>query len=265
MARPRTAVVVAACVLGAALTVSGDVYAAHTVHSHQHPPVSVLRTDGAADEISADLRQDLATGFYSPGDTFGGPFTEGTLVNQAEQRGGVLLSLSAAGGQNQAELMLGLDQPGPGDQDVNCYRVSFGVGSWSVAWEHAACPADQGTVDRALSLYRGRVDTAATSQRPNDFPATPVGAEQLLRAQFAALPGAASAPELQPATTSADGVLAGAVRVDGICDYLRLAPSATISSLVEVWPAPLDDQADCAATQALAASGLYGSDPAAEG
>lgn len=68
-----------------------------------------------------------------------------------------------------------------------------------------------------------------------------------------------------PATATGDGVLAGTVRVGGFCDYLRLAPSATVSSLVEVWRAPPDGQQSCTVSKALAPAVLYGRDAAAEG
>ncbi|MEU2931091.1 hypothetical protein ABZ636_39810 [Streptomyces sp. NPDC007251] len=47
--------------------------------------------DAQAAELAQDLRRDLTAGFYSLGHTYGGQFTEGTLVAQVEAHGGALL------------------------------------------------------------------------------------------------------------------------------------------------------------------------------
>lgn len=74
--------------------------------------------------------------------TYGGQFTEGTLVARAEAHGGVLLSVSRAKDRTDpnlhtATVMLGLVPPARGTVaadacPVRCYRFTFGLGP--TAW-----------------------------------------------------------------------------------------------------------------------------------
>src|ERR1700733_14127885 len=78
---------------------------------------------------------------------------------------------------------------------------------------------------------------------------------------------APGAPSLSIATRR--GLLAAAFQRDGACFYLRMSvPSAAPPGQADqVWLAPADDQtaAACDGRHALAASGLYGVNGAAEG
>ncbi len=109
--------------------------------------------EAQAVEIAQDLRRDLTAGFTSPGHTFGGQFTEGTLVTQVEAHGGALLSAGTAQGQpggkgHTANVTLGLVPPGAETvaadaYPVRCYRYTFGVGAYSVKQSAMTCPASR--------------------------------------------------------------------------------------------------------------------------
>ncbi|WP_328915225.1 MULTISPECIES: hypothetical protein [unclassified Streptomyces] len=84
--------------------------------------------DAQAAELAQDLRRDLTVGFTSPGHTFGGQFTEGTLVDQAQAHGGVLLSAGPAqrqtgGAVHTATVMLGLVPPATETVSADAYPV----------------------------------------------------------------------------------------------------------------------------------------------
>lgn len=111
------------------------------------PDTSAVDAQAAA--LAQDLRQDLTAGFYSAGGgTYGGQFTEGTLVAQTEEHGGALLSVRSAGLSHTAEVMLGLVPPTGTTVDadaypVRCYRLTFARGAHSVRRTTFTCPVTQ--------------------------------------------------------------------------------------------------------------------------
>ncbi|QMU69555.1 hypothetical protein [Streptacidiphilus sp. P02-A3a] len=226
-------------------------------------PSAPSSANPAADALESDLAGDLNSGFYAPGDTYGGFFTEGTVVQQAEEHGGVLLSLTpatAADPWNSAQVMFGLD-PGTGAASPACYDYRFTI-SGAPRRQGTPCP-DAAVRSRARQLYARRAEPDQEPSSPDAFPVTTAGARALLARAFPAAERAAVA-RLPLSTATRSGVLGAAVRVDGVCDYLWLGRSST-SSLIQVWPASLAEQADCDGAHALAAGDLYGRDAAQEG
>ncbi|MEU1477926.1 hypothetical protein [Streptomyces sp. NPDC005760] len=120
-------------------------------------PPDTSAVDAQAAAIAQDLRQDLDAGFHSGGGTYGGQFTEGTLVAQVEAHGGALLSVRSAGLTHTAEVMLGLVPPaGTATVDadaypVRCYRVAFARGASSVQRTTITCPATRSDAGPAAS------------------------------------------------------------------------------------------------------------------
>jgi hypothetical protein len=240
----------------------------------QQPAPSANSPVQAADAVAAALSGDLNSGFLSPGQTYGGPFTEGTVVHQVEAQGGVLLSMGAtpiAGGGNEdtATVMLGIG-PSAAAPTPACFRYTFGVGPGSVQRTSTACP-DAAAVAHGRALLRTGPQVAHSGPAqvaPGDFPVTVAGVRTLLHDEFVQQRAALASAPLATATAttpSGDPVLVAAVRVAGVCTFVRLGSSATISSWVALWQAPLDDQSSCHAADALAADTLYGRDPAQEG
>ncbi|TDT98228.1 hypothetical protein EDD99_6447 [Streptomyces sp. 846.5] len=220
--------------------------------------------DTAAAAITADLNGDLNGGFLSPGHTYGGPFTQGTVVDQVEAHAGVVLSMGStptASGLTQTTVAVMLD-PAPPPDIPACYSYTFTITHGSAHDQPIPCPGTATTQLGQTLLAQNETRQAAA---PDTYPVTAAGVRTLLRDHFG--PAAATLP-IATATTSATAttpVLVAAVRIHGICHFVRLGTSTTITTWVPLWQAPLDDQPACDTTQALAADTLYGTDPAQEG
>ncbi|MFC8361619.1 hypothetical protein ACFUIY_17350 [Streptomyces griseorubiginosus] len=245
------------------------------------PDTSAVDAQAAA--LAQDLGQDLHAGFYSAGGgTFGGPFTEGTLVAQVEEHGGALLSLRSAGLTHTADVMLGLEPPegaavDPDAYPVRCYRFRFTRGAGSVWHTDLTCPATlpdgrPGSpaaklgAQFALQPHTANVHREASAA---GYDHTPAGATRFLRDTHRVadtdtvtdVSGRATGGDVYGRATG-DDVYAVALRINGVCHYLRMSADA---DLVPLWAAPADEQHDCLARQAVTASALFGSDPAREG
>ncbi|WP_159006809.1 hypothetical protein [Streptomyces sp. NRRL S-813] len=235
--------------------------------------------DAQADRLAEDLRADLNVGFYSPGQTYGGQFTEGTLVAQTEAHGGVLLSSGTTpggpGGRTHTmTVMLGLVPPETGTVDahaypVRCYRYTFAVGTYSVKKAAVDCPAVRsdgrpGSLVAQMGALLAQQSTGASRRMATaGYPHTARGAVDFLRdKRLVAAQDTVSEVSGGPA---GGGVDVFALRVDGTCHYLRMDSSSTASRLVPLWLAPADEQGTCDMSQARAASALYGIDPAKAG
>ena len=241
-----------------------------TLGLHRTPaPAATLTARAAA--LAAALSGDLNSGFLSPGHAYGGPFTEGTVVDQVEAQGGVLLAMGPTTGTtgNTATVMLGV---GPSDASSTpaCFSYFFTLGPDSVRQQSTACP-DAATValGRALLAKNSRADAGRQpSAPPGAYPVTVAGIRSLLQDRFARLRNVWATAKPATATAKAPTgtpVLVAAVRVEGVCNFDRLGSSTTITSWVPLWQAPLDDQTSCDAAHALAADTLYGRDAAQEG
>ncbi len=226
------------------------------------PPESAA---SQATALENDLTSDLSSGFLSPGHAYGGQFTEGTVVQQTEDHGGVLLSLVPAKGSdgsvwNSAEVMLGLDSPAAAPA-VSCYDYRF---TFAGTPEQQSTPCPDASVQaQARRLYTDRAEPNTQAEPPDTYPVTAAGARALIAHAFA--PERSRLVAVPLSTAGRGGVLGVAVRVDGVCDYLWLGQSSTITSLVPVWQAPLAEQSDCDGAHALAADTLYGNDAAQGG
>ncbi|MEU0601255.1 hypothetical protein ABZ484_23885 [Streptomyces sp. NPDC006393] len=235
--------------------------------------------DAQADRLAEDLRADLNAGFYSPGQTYGGQFTEGTLVAQVEGHGGVLLSSDTApggpGGRTHTmTVMLGLVPPEAGTVDahaypVRCYRYTFAVGTYSVKKSHLDCPAVRtdgrpGSLVAQMGGLLARQSTGASGRMATTgYPHSARGAVDFLTdKRLVAAQDTVSEVSGGPA---GGDVNVFALRVNGTCHYLRMDASSTVSRLVPLWLAPADEQETCDVTRARAASALYGTDPAKAG
>ncbi|RAG86846.1 hypothetical protein DN069_04780 [Streptacidiphilus pinicola] len=232
------------------------------LHSRASTPVggrpgTSATPSGAAAAITADLNGDLNSGFLSPGQTYGGPFTQGTVVDQVESHGGVVLSMRGLT-QSSLTVMLGVGSA------PTCSTYSFTLTHDSTQQQPSPCPGGTAT-QLARTLLAQPTTGRQQSAAPAAYPPTVAGVRTLLLAELGSQ--AATVPFATAATTAPTGtpVLVAAVRVHGICDFVRLGTSTTISSWVPLWPAPVDDQTSCTPAQALAAGNLYGSDPALEG
>lgn len=228
--------------------------------------------DAQAAALAQDLRQDLNAGFHSAGGgTYGGPFTEGTLVAQTEKHGGVLLGVRSAGLTHTAEVMLGLVPPTGATVDadaypVRCYRIAFALGPGSVRRTAVTCPA--GRTDGAPGSLAAQMGGLLARQPANPYRAmsaagyahTPRGATEFLKGRK--LVSAKDTVTDVAGRAAGDDVYAVVLRVNGVCHYLRMSSDA---DLVPLWTAPADEQHTCDARQAVTASGVYGSDPAKEG
>lgn len=215
--------------------------------------------DAQAAELAEDLRGDLTSGFYSPGSTYGGQFTEGTLVAQAEAHGGALLSTGTAqdqrgGDVHTVEVMLGLIPPGAETvaadaYPVRCYRYTFGFGEHSVEQSAMTCPASR-TDGRPGSLAAGvllaQQPTGAYAYRrlgSTGYAHTPQGATDFLKDKRLVAAG----DTVSAVSGRADGgdVYVLALRINGVCHYLRMDSSSTASRLIPLWAAPADEQETC--------------------
>lgn len=238
--------------------------------------------DAQAAELAQDLRHDLNAGFWSPGKTFGGQFTEGTLVSHAQAHGGALLSVGSQEGESAARthtatVMLGLLPP-PGAKTVaanaypvRCYRYTFALGVHSVHQSTTDCPTSR-TDDKPGSLVaqmgallaRQPTGTNLYRQTPTTgHPHTPAGAADLLKDKR--LVSAEDTVRVIAGKAAGKDVYVLALRVNGSCHYLRMDSSPSASRLIPLWLAPADEQEPCDADQAATASALYGIDPAKAG
>lgn len=247
------------------LRLSSRVQSSVSIGSGTVAPPAPQSPAGQAAGLESDLTTDLSSGFLSPGQTYGGLFTEGTVVQQTEARGGVLLSLvpvKEADGTvwNSAEVMLGLDSTAATASPV-CYDYRFGSAP-APEQQSTPCP-DAGVQAQARRLYAARAEPNTQPEPPDAFPVSVAGARALIAHAFA--PERSRLTRVPLSTATRGGVLGAAVRVDGVCDYLWLGQSSTITSLMPIWQAPLSEQADCDGAHALAAGTLYGTDAAQEG
>ncbi|WP_369030904.1 MULTISPECIES: hypothetical protein [Streptomyces] len=237
--------------------------------------------DAQAAGLAQDLRGDLNSGFYSPGHTYGGQFTEGTIVAQTEAHGGVVLSAGTAQGRSgakvhTAQVMLGLVPPGKDTVAANaypvrCYRYTFGFGAHSVERSAMTCPDTRtdgkpGSLVAQLGVLLDRQPTGAFAYRrlaTAGYAHTPQGATDFLKERRLVATGD-TVSEVAGQVLGAD-VYVVALRVNGVCHYLRMDSSSNASRLIPLWAAPADEQETCAVKQAVAAATLYGTDPAKAG
>ncbi|WP_438303229.1 hypothetical protein ACSHXN_14750 [Streptomyces sp. HUAS TT11] len=237
--------------------------------------------DAQAAGLAEDLRKELNAGFYSGGGTYGGQFTEGTLVARVETHGGALLSAGTAqdgpgGTVHTAEVMLGLVPPGTGTVAANaypvrCYRYTFGVGTYSVKQSATPCPATRtdgrpGSLAAQMGVLLTRHPTGPNAYRQtatSGYAHTPQGALGFLKDKH--LVTAGDTVNAVSGTADGDGVYVLALRINGACQYLRMDSAPTSSRLVPLWTAPADEQEPCTVKRAVAAAGLYGIDPAKAG
>ncbi|MFI5628861.1 hypothetical protein ACIA8E_05660 [Streptomyces sp. NPDC051664] len=237
--------------------------------------------DAQAAELAQDLRRDLNAGFWSPEHTFGGQFTEGTLVAQVEAHGGALLSVGTGQGQSgghvhTAKVMLGLLPPGTETvaadaYPVRCYRYSFSFGAHSVKQSTMTCPASRsdskpGSLAAQMGELLARQPTGAYVYRQiatEGYAHTPQGAVDLLKDKRLV----SARDTVRVVSGKADGgdVYVLALHINGACHYLRMDSSSSASRLIPLWLAPADEQEDCGVKQAVAAAVLYGIDPAKAG
>ncbi|MEE1666380.1 hypothetical protein RCR19_12720 [Streptomyces sp. WAC07094] len=237
--------------------------------------------DAQAAGLAEDLRGDLNGGFYSGGGTYGGQFTEGTLVARVETHGGALLSAGAAQGGpggtvHTAEVMLGLFPPSSGTVAANaypvrCYRYTFGVGTYSVKQSVTSCPATRtdgrpGSLAAQMGALLTRQPTGPHAYRQtatSGYAHTPQGALDFLKDKH--LVAAGDAVTVVSGTAAGDGVYVLALRINGACQYLRMDSTPTSARLIPMWTAPAVEQEPCTVKRAVAATELYGIDPAKAG
>jgi hypothetical protein len=273
--RKRTAVqgllVTATALVAAAAGVGGTL-----LHQRLTGP-DTADVDAQAAALAQDLRQDLNAGFYSAGGgTYGGQFTEGTLVAQTEEHGGALLSVRSAGLSHTAEVMLGLVPPSgttvdAGAYPVRCYRLTFALGAHSVRRTTVTCPATRadgrpGSLAAQLGGLLARQPASANSYRTmstTGYDHTTEGATRFLTDKR--LVSAKDTVTEVSGQEAGAGVHAVALRVNGVCHYLRMDSAPSAAGLVPLWAAPADEQHTCRAAQAVKASALYGTDPAKAG
>ncbi|MEV1025634.1 hypothetical protein [Streptomyces sp. NPDC050264] len=236
--------------------------------------------DAQAASLAENLRADLNVGFYSGGRTYGGQFTQGTLVAQVETHGGALLSLDtgqrrSASTVHTAEVMLGLVPPSVGTVAVNaypvrCYHYTFGFGEHSVKYSAMPCPdartdGKPGSLTAQLGALLTRQPTSVNAYRAmatSGYAHTTQGALDFLKEKK--LITASDTVSNVVGEAQGAAVYATALRINGVCHYLRLDSSPTASGLIPLWAAPAE-QNTCDASQALAATALYGIDPAKAG
>ncbi|MEU3693665.1 hypothetical protein [Streptomyces narbonensis] len=265
------ATALAACAAGVAGTV---LYQRSTA-----PDTSAV--DARAAEIAEALRGELATGFYSGRGSYGGQFTEGTLVAQVQAHGGVVLSADTDRNRtpdktHTAEVMLGLMPPSEGTVSaaaypVRCYRYTFGIGTYSVKQSGMTCPASRtdgkpGSLAAQMGMLLTQQPTGMRPYRPRStqgYAHTPKGAMDFLKEErVIATEDAVSALSGQ---TADDGAYVLSLRIDNVCHYLRMDASPTATDLIPLWSAPADEQEACDVQQALTAATLHGVDPAKQG
>ncbi|MFE7751287.1 hypothetical protein [Streptomyces sp. NPDC057428] len=261
--------------------VAGTAGVAGTLLYQERTAPDTSAVDAQAAGLTQDLRDDLHAGFWSPGHTFGGQFTEGTIVAQVEAHGGALLSAGTgqgrSGGQvHTAEVMLGLLPPGtetvaPDAYPVRCYRYTFGFGAHSVTRSTMACPASRtdgepGSLAAQMGELLARQPSGAYAHRQTataGHSRTPQGALNLLKDER--LVSAHDTVRVVSGKADGDDVYVLALYINSACHYLRMDSSSSASHLVPLWLAPADEQRTCGVKQAMAASHLYGVDPAKAG
>ena len=141
------------------------------LHSRASTPVggrpgAAATPSGAAAAITADLNGDLNSGFLSPGQTYGGPFTQGTVVDQVEAHGGVVLSMRSTTPtrgltQTTFNVMLGVGSA------PACYTYSFTLAHDSTQHQPSPCPGGSRT------LTASRWWSSLTSSRRWEGPSSP--------------------------------------------------------------------------------------------
>lgn len=249
---------------------------------YQRPTVpDTTAVDAQAAGLAQDLRGDLNSGFYSPGHTYGGQFTEGTIVAQTEAHGGVVLSVGtetgrSGGNVHTAEVMLGLVPPSEDTvaadaYPVRCYRYTFGFGAHSVERSGMTCPDTRtdgkpGSLVAQLGVLLDRQPTGAFAYRrlaADGYAHTAQGATDFLKEKR--LVGTGDTVSKVAGETLGADVYVLALRVNGACHYLRMDSSSNASRLIPLWAAPVDEQETCTVKQAVAAAALYGIDPAKAG
>ncbi|MFF3374942.1 hypothetical protein ACFYXF_18580 [Streptomyces sp. NPDC002680] len=162
--------------------VAGATGVAGTLLYQRHTAPDTSAVDAQAAGLAQDLRGDLNAGFYSPGRTYGGQFTGGTIVAQTEAHGGVVLSAGTERGRSggkvhTAEVMLGLVPPGKDTVAANaypvrCYRYTFGFGAHSVERSGMTCPDTRtdgkpGSLVAQLGVLLARQPTGSLPRRTN--------------------------------------------------------------------------------------------------
>ncbi|WP_445527340.1 hypothetical protein [Streptomyces cyslabdanicus] len=237
--------------------------------------------DAQAARLAEDLRGDVNAGFYSGGQTYGGQFTEGTLVAQVEAHGGALLGVSTGqgptdGNVHTAKVMLGLVPPGgetvaTDAYPVRCYRYTFSFGPHSVTQSAMTCPASRtdgkpGSLTAQMGALLARQPTGAYAYRQMataGYAHTPEGALDFLKDKR--LIAAEDTVSTMSGRAEGGDVYVLALRINDVCHYLRMESSSAASRLIPLWAAPADEQKACGVEQAVAASTLYGIDPAKAG
>ncbi|MEY9870705.1 hypothetical protein ABH931_000159 [Streptacidiphilus sp. MAP12-33] len=219
--------------------------------------------DQQAQAVVKAVQGDLNTGFYAPGSIYGGLFSQGTLVEQVERHGGVLVSMASDRTRTVNQGVVLMDVQGK----AACYALSFGLGAWTVRVTWQRCPADAD-----LAVARGLLDHRlpdVAPVAPGQYAEDGAGVRALLlgtaRTAQTGSDGASSASSAVLGVGTADGVLSAAARIRGVCYFVRMGGAAAAQSTVPLWQAPLDDQRTCGQSQAAAASGTYGEDAAQEG
>ncbi|MER6238568.1 hypothetical protein ABT185_21315 [Streptomyces clavifer] len=270
-----------ALMLTATALVAGATGVAGTLLHQNVTAPDTSAVDAQAAALAQDIRGDLTTGFASPGRTYGGQFTEGTIVAQVVAHGGALLRAGPEQGRSgghvhTAEVMLGLLPPGTGTVDpdaypVRCYRYTFGFGAHSVKQSTMPCPASR--IDGnpgspaaqmgVLLAHRPSGTYVYRKMATAGYAQTPQGVTDLLNDE--GLVAAGDNVRMASARAGGDDVHVFALRIDDACHYLRMDSSPSAARLVPLWLAPADEQEACGVKQALAAATLYGIDPAKAG
>jgi hypothetical protein len=237
-------------------------------------------TNAQAARLDSGLSRQLSTMVFSEGNFVGHANTEGDLVNLVEGYGGIVLSFAEDRQDNVvADVMLGLMPAGGGVQaagyPVRCYSYSFGVLVSSIHHSDLPCPASRtdgqpGSVAAQMGwlLAIGPVHPGPSQA---SYQLNLLGADEFLAHSF--IEGVRLSPAPVLASRASGDVFAAAFQRDGACFFLRMssqsdAPANEIGGppaddLDDLWLAPANDQAAgfCTGGQALAASGLYGTDP----
>jgi hypothetical protein len=257
-------------------------------YQHVRAAFGAGATDNQATAVYQGLRSQLTVAAFSGGQIEGSLHTEGDLAGLVESEGGILLSFTSApavgepgGTGHTADVMLGLMPPSapavatPGaGYVVRCFRYTFGIATGSVRQSRISCPGRRtdgqpGSAEAQMGALLAAEPALRGNPRSATYPLTRGGALSFLTDRYVAPADsdAPGAPSLSVATRR--GLLAAAFQRDGACFYLRMsAPSAAPPGQADqVWLAPADDQtaAACDGRYALAASGLYPVNGAAEG
>lgn len=272
---PRALLLVATALAAGAAGVAGTV-----LHERITAP-DTSAVDAQAAEVAEALRGELTTGFYSGRGSYGGQFTEGTLVAQVQAHGGVLLSADSDRTRtpdktHTAEVMLGLVPPSEGTvpaaaYPVRCYRYTFGIGTYSVKQSAMTCPSSRtdglpGSLAAQMGMLLTQQPTGTRPYRPRStegYAHTPKGAVDFLKEERVIATG--DAVSALSGRTADDGAYVLSLRINNVCHYLRMDASPTATDLIPLWSAPADEQAACDIQQAMTATTLHGVDPAKQG